>query len=282
MKAAGALAALPLIAMSSLWGASDAQIVDFMTTSLKSNPSVKVDTIKVMERAPLPGMKGWESVKVFMDLSMTRNGKTNDLKTTDMFFTSGKYIATDLIDATTKTSLKQQLAPKPSGADYNLEHLVSGSSKAPYKILVFSDPQCPFCKDFMTDALEASSKYPDKIAIYYYHFPLTTLHPSSPAIIRAEIAAQAAGIRDVASKVYNAMFEVQADDPDAVVAEFNKLIGTNLKKNDLFTKAVEMRYNADLDRGYAMMIHGTPAVFINGQPDPKRETFEKILKELKK
>lgn len=271
---------LSLIVAASLWGASDQQIVEFVTANLKSNPSVKIDEVKVMGRAPISTLKGWDSVKIFMDLSVTRNGKTSDMKATDMLFTSGNYIALDMVDATTKTSLKQTLAPKPSGADYDAAHLAAGSSKAPNKILVFSDPQCPFCKDFMTDALEAAAKNPTKLAVYYYHFPLT-IHPSSPLIIRAALAAEAAGVKDVPLKVYRANFESKSENPDEVLAEFNKLLGTNVKKGDLFNKAIDERLNGDIAKAHNLLVKGTPAVYINGEPDPKREHFEKILKEIK-
>jgi protein-disulfide isomerase len=145
--------------------------------------------------------------------------------------------------------------------------------------MVFSDPLCPFCKDFMTDAIEEGKKKPAKFGVYLYHFPLTSIHPQSPVLIRAMIAAEILGVKDVAYKVYSANMEFKTANVDEVLDAFNKAVGCKLTKEHLGNVKVEEHYKYDAKRAEELMIKGTPAVFIDGKLDPKREKFETYRKE---
>jgi thiol:disulfide interchange protein DsbC len=64
--------------------------------------------------------------------------------------------------------------------------LVLGSKKAKYKVLVFTDPQCPWCKKLHPVLKEVVRKDPD-IAFYIKLYPITSLHPDAPRISRSII-----------------------------------------------------------------------------------------------
>ncbi|MEF3192231.1 MAG: DsbA family protein, partial [Campylobacterales bacterium] len=234
------------------------------------------------ERIKLKNSNDWEAVRLMLDLTISREGKRVDYKASEVFFTAGDKIAPDLFDAKTGESLKKTLIPTIPASRYSADHLVAGRHHAKYKILVFSDPYCPFCKEFLHDALELANRYPDKVALYYYHFPLTALHPAAPTTIRAMIAAELRGLSNVTQRIYKADLDSKKSNDDEILKSVNSVLGINLSKTDLYKPAVEKRLKNDLDFAYAMMIRGTPAVFINSQADPKREKFEAIVKELKK
>ncbi|RMG91653.1 MAG: DsbC family protein [Zetaproteobacteria bacterium] len=52
--------------------------------------------------------------------------------------------------------------------------IVSGDPKAPHKLAVFTDPDCPYCK-----RLEALLKDLKGVRVYTFLYPLTQLHPDA-------------------------------------------------------------------------------------------------------
>jgi protein-disulfide isomerase len=64
-----------------------------------------------------------------------------------------------------------------------------GPRDAPFKIVEFSDYQCPFCKTLHFTIEELQKKYPGRVAVVYRHLPLKN-HPHAVA---AAGAAECAG-----------------------------------------------------------------------------------------
>ena len=153
---------------------------------------------------------------------------------------------------------------------YRKDHLIYGKESAPNKIVVFSDPICPFCQGYLPGLLKAAKENPDKIALYYYHFPLIMLHKEAPTVIKAAIAAEEKGMKDVMQKVYDAKFNIDTSDEKKILAEFNKKMGTHITLKDIHAKEIEKRYNFDKEYADKMMISGTPTVYFNGKKDFSR------------
>lgn len=77
----------------------------------------------------------------------------------------------------------------------NADH-IQGSVNAKTKLIVYTDPECPFCKMFhtTTKALYDQEKVKGDLAIVYRMFPLESLHPKAPKISEAfECAAEVGG-----------------------------------------------------------------------------------------
>ena len=64
-----------------------------------------------------------------------------------------------------------------------------GPRGAPFKLVEFSDYQCPFCKTLHFTIEELQKKYPGRVAVVYRHLPLKN-HPHA---IAAAAAAECAG-----------------------------------------------------------------------------------------
>jgi protein-disulfide isomerase len=62
----------------------------------------------------------------------------------------------------------------------NEDH-IRGGLDATVKVVVFSDPECPFCKRFHSTMKQVADNYSkgNKVAWVYRHFPLDTLHPKA-------------------------------------------------------------------------------------------------------
>ena len=106
----------------------------------------------------------------------------------------------------------QKEAPQSGGQagkeSHALGQVLSGSSASPVKIEVFSDFQCPSCRELFLKTLQPVMKdYEDKINIIYYEFPLSGHQYSRPAA-RYVTAAAMLGQRQALS-VYEAIFNDQ-------------------------------------------------------------------------
>lgn len=272
-----------ILGASTLFGASDKAIEDFIKGNVARNPNVTLLGMEVTGRSPVEGLKGWEAVKLKLKLEVNRGGKKNTIDTTDILFTSGDVVANDLYHLTKKQSLKNMVRPDVKPEHYRSDRIIAGdkSGKAKYKIVVFSDPQCPFCMDYVPDVIALTKKHPEKISLYYYHLPLPTLHPAAPTIVRAVTALELKGEKDVVERMYAADMESRSTDEAEVLAEFNKKMKCSLKPADLHTKEIDEHVALDASTAADLMVRGTPSIFINGEFDNDKSMFENLKKTLK-
>jgi len=88
-------------------------------------------------------------------------------------------------------------------------HVLSGSATSPVRIDVFSDLQCPSCRELFIQILQPVMKeYKDKVSIVYHEFPLSGHRYAHPAA-RYVAAAGRLGQPQMLS-VYDAIFNDQA------------------------------------------------------------------------
>ncbi len=267
------------------FAATDAEIETYVANAIKGNKSVTVKSVKVSGREAVEGMNGWESVKVIIDVNIDKgNGQQpQNLKTSDMFFVKGDFLATDLINLKKNKTLKELCRPKVTAEYYDSEHLVAGNKDAKQKIVIFSDPLCPFCRDLVPDIINAAVKNPNKIAVYHYSYPLLTIHPSSEKIIKAEISIRGK-IKNKAeflTKLYKTEVEPNEQDNDKIIAKLNSELDVSIKKSEATSKETIKEYDAELEKAHKMMIKGTPSIFINGEIDTDKSKINHILKDLK-
>ncbi len=259
------------------FAATDTQIKKFVKRGLSKNPAIKVESVEIVDKQLLENPKGWEAYFIKFELKLKRGGKTLDISENDIIFVKDNFISPDFIDVRTNRSIKHYLSPKVKDYFYDDEHLLFGSKNAKHKILVFSDPNCPFCKDIVPDILEAAKKHPDIFAVYYYHLPLVQLHPGSLALCKAMIVLQKEGKKELLKKIYEIDFNYEEKDEKKVLQELNKKLGTNLTIEDINQKWVKEHLKQDMQRAEELLVKGTPTVFLDGKKDPSKEEYQKYL-----
>jgi protein-disulfide isomerase len=115
-------------------------------------------------------------------------------------------VAADYSDYLQKAAQQGAFNPVPKTIDIGAAP-VEGAANAKVTIIVFSDFQCPYCKQGYTTIKEVLKAYPDSVRLVFKHFPLS-FHP------RAHISAEAAECAKDQGKFWefhNAMFEAQSD-----------------------------------------------------------------------
>ena len=120
------------------------------------------------------------------------------------------------------------------------------------------------------------------MTLYFYHFPIGTIHPSSPTIIKAAVALELKGEKDVVEKLYRNEFDYKVTDTAEVLKNFNQFMKTDLMLKDIESMKVQHHVKEDLELAAQLMVRGTPSVFIDGVKDNGHELFEKLKAEYKK
>ncbi len=171
-------------------------------------------------------------------------------------------------------------------AQVNMAELINGSNKifgtdsAKVKIVEFSDFECPFCGRVYPTIQALEQKYGvGKIAIYYRHFPLTSLHPNArPAALASECAAEQGKFVEFHDK----LFANQTALSGANLKQYAADLGLDAAKfNQCFDSSkYAQKVDSDTSLGNKSGVSGTPTFFVNGallvgaQP---QSSFEQII-----
>jgi len=266
-----------ILISTSLFAATNSEVETFLKQNLSRNPAVSSLNIKVLERSPLEGMKGWDSFIVSLEAKVKQGKEEREVKQRVIYFANDKVITADLTDIKTGKNLRDSVAPQFKAEYYKKANLVYGNENAEHKVAIFSDPLCPFCRNYVPGALEYMKQYPEKFAVYYYHFPLERLHPAAPALVRAAVAAELQGRKDVLLALYKVPTTISREkDESKIVDAFNKVLNTSLKVSDLHAPAVEEHMASDEAIIQNLMVSGTPTVYFDGEKDPGKNRYKGV------
>jgi protein-disulfide isomerase len=255
----------------------DTLVLDFEKSRFSNNERVQIKDISVNMKKNLP-QKDWYGYIIDLDLKFA--GK--DVKAKDVVFSNGELIAPELYDIKSGNPLKDLMTPKLTKAYYDKSKLIAGNVNAKDKIVIFSDPLCPFCMDYVPDVINYVKKHKDKIALYYYHFPLLRIHPASNALTRLMILAKNRGIKDVELKVYtkdwDKYFDSNEKDENKILKAFNSEFKTSITNDELKNSKLKLEVADDIKMGEEVLVQGTPTVFINGEKDKSKLKYENLGK----
>ena len=271
------IVSMSILLSGALYAASNEQnIVDFEKKRISQNPSVQVKDIKIETKKELP-LAGWSGY--ILNVQADVQGKSINAK--DILFSDGKYIALELIDSETGKSLKDLVTPNLTEKYYDKSKLIAGNHNAKDKIVIFSDPLCPFCKDYVPDVIKYVNKNSDTIALYYYNFPLM-IHPAATPLSKLAEIAKNKGIKDAELKTYETdwepYFDEKTTDEKKILEAFNKEFKTSIKQEELSDKNLDSLIQKDISMGDDVMVSGTPTIFVNGVKDNSKQKFETLGK----
>lgn len=257
--------------------ASDAgeNLIEYLDDKYSENTNIKTLELEIEEEVSLEELKGWKAYIVV--LKATLKAKPNNvIKQKVIWFSNGKIITKELTSLKTGESLTAAVRPKFKAEYYKKENLIYGNKDAEHKVAIFSDPLCPFCRNFVPGAIEDMRNQPKKFAVYYYHFPLPSIHPASVPLVKAAAAAELKGFKDVVLNLYKVQVDPREKDINKVVAAFNKAVGSKLVPADLITPEVTKQINYDLRTAENVMVSGTPTLYLDGVIDKTKKKYQKI------
>lgn len=146
-----------------------------------------------------------------------------------------------------------------------------GTPGAPVVIVMFSDFECPFCKD-EAKSLRANllATYPKEVRLYFKDLPLSSIHPWA---MQAAIAGRCifkqnpAAFWDYFDWIYEAQGDVTADNLKSKVLEFVKgrQIDPLQLEHCMDSKATQPEIDKSIVESKTLGVTGTPTLFVNGR-----------------
>jgi len=249
-------------------------LLKYIKKAVVKNPQVKVKGVTVIESKTHEKLPGWTILLTTMDLEYQKK----DIHAPEMMFIKDGVITGHLVDLKTGNDYRDNIKPTVPASYYDDAHLLFGNKNAAHKVLVFSDPQCPFCQEVVPAIFKAAKENPAKIAVYYYHLPLLRIHPVSDVLTRVMHVAQHEGKMDVVEKIYSLKINPQEKDVKKILAAVKKHTGYSVTEAKVNAKSVKDAVKADADAAGRMMVSGTPTIYIDGEWDKMRDGYKKLTK----
>lgn len=138
---------------------------------------------------------------------------------------------------------------------------------SPVVLEEYGDYQCPPCGVLYPELKKIESEYGDQVRIVFHHFPLPKLHKNAMAAARAAEAARNQNkFWEMHDRLYlNQKAWSDVDDPRPIFISYARELKMNVDQftRDMESSEVEQRIIADLQRGSAAGVTGTPTVFID-------------------
>jgi NhaA family Na+:H+ antiporter len=138
-----------------------------------------------------------------------------------------------------------------------------GTANAPATLVVFSDYQCPFCKQFNRRIDSLRHEFGSQLRVVVRHFPLESIHGEArDAAIAAECAADQGRFEAMDERLFASQDSLGII-PYAVLARRAGVVDTAAFSRCLLAPAAARRVSADVSAGEGLGITGTPTVLLN-------------------
>ncbi len=271
------------------------KVASFIKAKLmQAGPKLEVNSVDIAKKVELTAFEGWSLYFVDVKLTVTQKGISKPAEQRYELFSDGKIVALELLDIKSGESLKALASPKFEPKYYSKSNLIAGNEDAKHKIVVFSDPLCPFCIQMVPGLIEDAKNNPDTFALYLYHFPLS-MHPAAATIVKCMVAAEMKGEKDIALRTYTVdkgknitrkkgdggvepTFTMQETNEKRILNEFNKALGTKLTIADITDREVLQHVQKDREVQRLMLVNSTPTLYVDGMKDPSRNRYKNLRK----
>ncbi len=147
---------------------------------------------------------------------------------------------------------------------YGSSGSVIGAADAPVQLVVFSDFQCPYCKQFADSARAVMARHPGRIRMVFRHRPIESIHPHATAAARAAVCADRAGRFE---QMHDALFGAQ--DSIGVLPWEEFVARAGIEDTASFSACQSSELPAatlarDRKAADELGVSGTPVVLVNG------------------
>ncbi len=266
--------AVATIAISANTQSDNKLLLKYVKKNIVKNPQVEAKGVRVVESKTVEALPGWTVLFTTMDL--VYQGK--EIHAPETMFVKDGLVTGHLVDLKTGNDYRDEIKPTVPAGMYNDAHLLFGNKDAKHKILIFSDPLCPFCQEVVPEIFTIAQEYPEIMAVYYYHLPLLSLHPVSGILTRIMHVAQEAGKRDIVAKMYSLQIDPRENNVTKVLEMVKKQTGYEVTEAQINQPKVKEALESDEENAARMMVTGTPTVYIDGEWDKTRDGYKKFIK----
>jgi len=236
----------------------------------------KVNKIETISHYEIGGTDGWEVYFLSLNMDIKLGNSYKNRTVPQVIFTKGNKITFSLKDQYDQSYAKL-LKPKVPAEAYDDAHFLVGSKNAAHKILVFSDPFCPYCQEIVPEMIGMVEAHPETFGLYYYHLPLLKIHPASDATTKVMHLLHEEG--DVANvkKLYHLLIDPTEKDISKVLTAIKSKTGKSFSKSDIGSSSIKNAMEFDRAMKKRLMVTGTPTIFIDGVWDPTRLRYKSYI-----
>ena len=252
------------------------KVEDFLEEQFSGNKSLSSLEVNVVDVVKLEKLKGWNAYIISVHADVKQQNKLRKVKQRMIWYSDGNVITKELTDLNSGENFEDLVKPDFKPEYYKKSNLIYGNANAKHRVAIFSDPLCPFCRDFVPKAIQKMKNRPDTFAVYYYHFPLERIHPAAVTLVQAATAAELQGVKDVTMNMYKVEIDPREKDVKKILAAFNKTMKTNLTPADIKKREVLVHLNSDMDIAENLMVGGTPTLFFDDKVDRTKRKHEKV------
>lgn len=274
------LLSLAVVTTLSLSAASDEDDVvkSYIKNHMVKNEQVKVSGVDIIAKQQLDNPKGWEVYFVNIHANVKKSPTIFDKVTVpETLFVKDNITVPTIINLETGEDYKRTLKPELKAEVYDEKHLIAGNKDAKHKMVIFSDPQCPFCKTKVPELYKVVTEHPKTFALYYYHFPLVRIHPVSDIISRAMLVEQNKGNNAKMVEMYNFKINPREVNATLVLNRLNKEYKLNITEAQINTEEIQKEVVFDKKIATESMVSGTPTVYLDGKWDPSRNKYKRLI-----
>ena len=265
-----------LLLCANVMAASDAEVTGFLEKAIGANKTVSNVNVTIKGKKDLSTSDDWKAYFVNIEADVKQGNTNQRITQNGLYFVNGSMMTPELVNIKTGERYNETITPEFKSSYYDAHNLISGDRNSEHKVAIFSDPLCPYCRQYVPSAIQYMMKYPKQFALYYYHFPLSSIHPAAVTLVKAAIVADQQGIKDVYSKFYTVQVNANEKDDQKILDAFNKVFGTKIDLDDLKKPAVLKALQADQEVAESMIVGGTPTVFFDGQKDATRTKYKSV------
>ncbi|MCK5853681.1 MAG: thioredoxin domain-containing protein [Sulfurovaceae bacterium] len=257
---------------------SEIKVKKYMKNYIEKKMNSPVKKIEVISKYHIDAAPDWEVYFLSMRIDITMGGKTKTTTVPQTIFTKGDKITFKLmkkgVDGKKNTNYAKLLKPKVPDSAYDNAHFIAGSKNAPHKILVFSDPFCPYCQEKVPEVVALVKANPKIYGLYYYHLPLLKIHPAADLTTKAMHLFHKKGDIDKMIALYDLFLEPTETNPKEIIKAIKEKTGVTFTLAQLSTQALKNAIKVDLKMRKQLQVTSTPTIFIDGIWDKKRENYK--------
>ena len=261
---------------------SEMSVKNYVHNYIEKKMDVPVKKVDVISSYPVPDARGWMVYFLSIKVGIKLGGVRRDAIIHQTVFTKGDKITFKLMKkgmgGKKDVNYASILKPKVPIDAYDDEHFLLGSKNAPHKILVFSDPFCPYCGEKIPEIINVVKENPKTYGLYYYHLPLSRIHPAADLTTKAMYLFQKRDDIKNMMALYDLFLEPTETDPKEIIKSIKEKTGVTFTLEQLQSEEVKEAMRVDLAMKQYLQVTGTPTIFIDGMWDKTRNDYKKYAK----
>jgi protein-disulfide isomerase len=244
---------------------------------MEKKTNSKVNKIETISHYEIAGTNGWEVYFLSLDMNIKLGSSYQKRTVPQVVFTKGNKITFSLKDQYDQSYAKL-LKPTVPVEAYDDEHFLVGGKNAPHKILVFSDPFCPYCQEIVPEMITMVEAHPETFGLYYYHLPLLKIHPASDVTTKVMHLLHKKGDASSVKALYHLLLDPKETNVKKILKAIKDKTGKSFSKSDISSSSVNAAMEFDKAMKKRLMVTGTPTIFIDGVWDPTRLRYKNYIK----